>query len=152
MKNKSPDNERYGWDSLSVLISAISVIVWAFIPYGFLIGIPLMVFAFWRSRSKEIFERKKEEKVFLNFVRKLRKVLSRFNNNVLFYEIRRCFDEWVDKQRSRRAYSIIICPRCKTKIRLKKQKGESIIWCPKCSTRLRRKTTSKVRGIRKDLY
>lgn len=140
MKNKSTDKKKYGWDPLSIFISAIGAMVWSFIPYGLLIGLPLIVYAFWRTRSKDILEREKEEKVFLDLVKRLKKILSKFNENALFYEVRGCFNEWMDKHRSKGVNPIIICPRCKTKIRLKKQKSESIIWCPKCSTRLRRKT------------
>jgi hypothetical protein len=150
MKDKFPDNKKYGWDSLSVFISAIGVMALIFVSHGILIAITLMLTAFWRIRSEEIFKREKEEIIFLSFVKNIRKLSIEVTNNWIFNKITGFLYEWRDRHRSKVAGSIIICPRCKKKIKLKNQNNQSIIWCPKCFARLRRKNTNKVIYIKKD--
>lgn len=139
MDNKFKGNRRYGWDTLSIVIGVIGAVFWAFVPYGSFMGIPLIIYAFWRSRSMDFLNRKREEKIFHDFLGKCIQVLSKFNDNALFYEVKKCFIEWSQKSQVKSKHSNITCPRCKTIIKIQKKKGVNMVSCPKCLTRLRTK-------------
>ena len=139
MNNKFVGNKKYGWDALSIAIGVIGLIVWRFIRYGFWVGIPLIIYAFWRSRSKDLINRKKEEEIFQDFLKKCMKMLSKFNDNAFFSEVRKSYYEWLEKVQSKGKYGVVTCPRCKKYIRIKKKKGGTMISCPKCLLRFRTK-------------
>lgn len=114
---------RYGVDSFGkFLIGAalLCMIIASGTESGLLSSISwlLIIYAYYRIFSKNIYKRSAENQKYLNKTYKLR-----------------C---WIGRQKNmlaqRKTHHIYKCPGCKQKIRVPKGKGKIEIRCPKCNT------------------
>lgn len=108
----------YGWDKFSSFLVIIALVFtasrWIILM---LIGTALMLWAIWRSLSKNRYKRYQEEEAF-------EYTLSRFN-----YKIRGLRDKFSEKLH----YRILTCPNCSQKLRVPRHKGKITVICKKCS-------------------
>ena len=116
---------RYGSDVLN-LVLVISAFVISFIgfPFSFVISIILVVFAFYRMFSRNIYKRQMENAAFLKTV----------------YRVRSFFTGFKSRLRERKYYKYYKCVSCGTKMRVPRGKGKIRITCPKCGEKFERKT------------
>lgn len=112
---------RYGTDRLNMVIlctglaasllssilrgSVVGLIAWA-VSYG------LMIWAIWRSLSRNINKR---------------------------YQENRCFMRMLDQVKDRQN-RYFVCPRCRQTVRVPRHKGKIAITCPRCRERFERRT------------
>lgn len=119
---------RNGFDDLAKLFLISSIIV--FLIYGFwprnqwivkyilsLVSWALMIYAYFRIFSKNVYKRVQENKRYLGFI-----------------NIRKA------KWKQRKTHKFYRCPKCKTWLRVPKGRGKITITCVKCSTQFDRKT------------
>lgn len=112
---------RYGNDHLgtSILILCMALIVVNGFVHSIVLYALIMALMFWniyRTMSKKIYDRRRENEWFLGIVGKVR---SFFN-----LQKRRLAD--------RRTHVYRTCPNCKKTLRLPKQKGSHTVCCPCC--------------------
>ena len=122
---------RNGLDDLAklFLISSIAVfVIYAFWPFNTsgqiivkyvlsLISYGLMVYAYFRILSKNIYKRVQENKKYLGFLNITKA-----------------------KWKHRKTHRFYRCPKCKTWLRVPKGRGKITITCVKCSTKIDKKT------------
>lgn len=111
----------YGWDNLSRLLFILAV-MFTLSRRTFILGICTGVYAFYRTRSKDIEKRKSEARKFELLEEKLLGYMKNMNfkNNL--------------------KYKITKCPNCNQSIRLPKYKGNILVTCPKCKREFKFKT------------
>lgn len=127
-------NGRYGWDRLSKFIVVIALPLLIF-RYTALTGAALIIYALWRSFSKNITGRSNEAIRFENWLRGLAYKMANggFNFSKKYKNMSINLEE-------RRKYKIVACPECKQKLRLPRGKGKVIATCKKCGHEFRLKT------------
>lgn len=113
----------YGWDKLSIFL-AIAGALLLFNKFTIIFGVILIIYAAWRSFSKNTFMRQQELLVF-------QRISYNFNQNIQRYE--RKFNEF-------RQYKIFKCPNCSQKLRVPRGKGKITISCKKCGTEFKGKS------------
>lgn len=120
-KNWNSYNGNYGWDNLSRLLFLVAV-MFTMSRKTFMIGLCIGVYAFYRTRSKNIEKRKSEARKFELFETRILSYLKNINfvNNLKFKVTR--------------------CPNCNQKVRLPKYKGNIVVTCPKCKKEFKFKT------------
>jgi hypothetical protein len=112
---------RYGHDqlNLALLISyfSLSILNSIFFRYQILNIMSWLIFiiALYRSLSKKISARRKENQVYLKWTKPFRRRISVLQSNV--------------KDRQHKVY---ICPQCNTKVRVPSKRGKIAITCPSC--------------------
>lgn len=114
---------RYGMDSLgrfSITLALILVILNSFAGSRLLNTLfwLLLIYAYFRMLSRNVYKRSSENQLFLN------KTAG----------IRRWFYTQKNRMHQRKTHHIYHCPSCKQKIRIPRGKGRIEIRCPKCST------------------
>ncbi len=114
---------RYGIDSLgrsTIAAGLVTILLSGFIRWRFLplISWVLIITAYYRMFSKNIYKRSSENQWYLNKTARLRGFLTRQKKMLS----------------QRRTHHIYTCPSCKQKIRIPRGKGRIEIRCPKCST------------------
>jgi len=135
--------ELYGWDRLSkvTLIAGIFLIV---TRYAWLLGIVLIVYSIWRSKSNNLHGRNNEKFVFENiergFYHKVRNFKQDFKHDFKLISIKIKKYNPIEKLKEKRKYIITNCPKCKQKLRLPRKKGRIIVTCSKCFSEFRLKT------------
>lgn len=113
---------RYGMDSLGKFTIAAGLVTiflstflrWRFLP---LLSWGLIIIAYYRMFSRNIYKRSSENQKYLQKTAKLRSFLVTQKNI------------WVQ----RKTHHIYTCPSCRQKIRIPRGKGKIEIRCPKCS-------------------
>lgn len=113
---------RYGVDQLNRFLM-ILVLVCFFLSlfgadYFYLLGIFLLIYSYFRMFSKNMYKRRKENSVYLQYEYKVKQ---------FFAARRRIFQQ-------SKTHHIYKCPSCKQKIRIPRGKGKIEIRCPKCNT------------------
>ena len=120
---------RYGTDRLHRVLSWIYLAILIFsilisrstdirIYYAvLLLGLAVLVFAFFRVFSKNIEKRRKENEKWLSFENKIKK------------RFRILRDRW----KFRKTHVFKKCPKCKAVLRLKRIKGTHSVTCPHCN-------------------
>lgn len=120
---------RYGFDSLgkATIIAALAAVVLASlfdIPVLSWLAWALIIYAYFRMFSRNIYKRSTENQTYLAKTRRLRTWFSTQKNLLA----------------QRKTHHIYKCPTCRQKIRVPKGKGKIEIRCPKCQTRFTKKS------------
>ena len=120
---------RYGMDQLSRFLSyaALVLIVINFFVKTkvlWLLALVLLVFLYYRTFSKKIEQRRRENAWYL---RKTYKITNGFRN-------------WRDRQKQRKDYVFFRCPSCKAMLRVPRGKGKIRVTCRKCGAAFEKKT------------
>lgn len=133
----------YGFDMFSIFLILISIIFNAFDFTRFL-GLALVLIAFYRAFSKDIFRRKMELTKFTNYANKL---LGKFGKklpttlpNLNLNNLSMSFNQIKLYMAQNKKYKIIKCPSCKQKLRLPRKKGKIVVTCKKCSAKFDART------------
>lgn len=120
---------RYGFDSLgkATIIAALAAVVLASlfdVPVLSWLAWALIIYAYFRMFSRNIYKRSAENQTYLAKTRRLRAWFSTQKNLLA----------------QRKTHHIYKCPTCRQKIRVPKGKGKIEIRCPKCQTRFIKKS------------
>jgi len=114
---------RYGNDNFNQFLCGLAfflVILSMFkVPYVYIAGILILVYSYYRMFSRNIYQRQKENGIYLKYTYKVRTKINSF--------IREC--------KQRKTHHIYRCPNCKQKIRVPRGRGRIEIRCQKCNTR-----------------
>lgn len=129
----------YGWDKFSKFIFITGAFI-ALFKYGKIIGGLLIVYSFWRTRSRNISKRVEEEMAFLNLGKSVKDYFSKFNRSNTSFSIKNTFGNLKGKLKERKEFVITKCPNCKQKLRLPRGKGNILVTCPRCSYKFKLKT------------
>lgn len=131
--NANYNNHIYGWDKLSKVILVVAIIL-SFSRTGKIIGGILVVYAFWRSRSKDIDKRTKECMEFENLIYNIKSAFQCEGGlKSTVYNLK-------EKIKKRKYFIITRCPNCSQKLRLPKGKGNILVTCPRCSCKFKLNT------------
>lgn len=111
---------RYGVDQLNRFLMIFSVVLMLFSMFGvrfcYLPALVMMIYAYYRMFSKQIYKRSAENQKYLQYEWKVK--------------------EWLGKKKSRlqqrKTHHIYKCPNCKQKIRVPRGRGRIAITCRKC--------------------
>ena len=112
---------RYGTDRLNMTLlvaACVIVLIYGFLPQGALklllwaLSYALMIWAIFRSLSRNINGRYQENRRFMLMIDRVRDRQNRY----------------------------FICPRCRQTVRVPRHKGKIAITCPKCKERFERRT------------
>ena len=117
---------RNGFDDLAKLSLILSIVV--FLIYGFwpmgivkllisLVSYGLMIYAYFRILSKNVYKRRKENQKYLGAINMTK-------------------TRW----KQRKTHKFYRCPKCKAWLRVPKGRGKITITCVKCSTKFDKKT------------
>lgn len=119
---------RYGADHLYYFLFAESLVCYIFaavfssLPlYG--VSLAILLYALWRTLSRNLWKRRKENERFLRFFRAVRAPFKRLSARV----------------RYRKTHVFRRCPSCKNHLRLPRVKGFHTVRCPKCNIRFETK-------------
>ncbi|MBC2396937.1 DNA-directed RNA polymerase subunit RPC12/RpoP [Clostridium tetanomorphum] len=137
--NMNYSNNIYGWDKLSKSTFIIGAFIALFNDVKILGGI-LMIYSFWRTRSKNINRRAKEEIIYESYIRKIRDYLHYFNMNSFSHNLKDGIESLKSRLKEKKDFLIIRCPNCSQKLRLPKRKGNILVTCPRCSFKFKLKT------------
>ena len=135
--------ELYGWDRFSkvTLIVGIFLLV---TRYVWILGIALIIYSIWRSKSTNLHGRNNEKFVFENierrFYHKIKNFKQDFKENIKLINTKVKKYKPIEKLKEKRNYIITNCPKCKQKLRLPRRKGRIIVTCSKCFSEFRLKT------------
>ena len=106
----------YGWDKFSTFL-VISALLLSVSRWTVLIGTALILWAIWRSLSKNRYKRYQEKEAFEGTLSeagyKIRGIKNKFSENV--------------------HYRILVCPNCSQKLRVPRHKGKITVTCKRCS-------------------
>ena len=112
---------RYGQDHLGRFLMILAIIVFIVSiftsSYVYFAALAIVIYAYFRMFSRNIYARRKENDWYLRRTAKIRN---------FFYKSR------AQRERNRN-YKIFKCPRCKQKLRVPKGRGRIEIRCRKCS-------------------
>lgn len=116
--------DAYGWDKFSSYILICGLLFCAVSKWTIPIGVAIILYAVWRSISKNKYKRHQEEMGFehglymINY--KIRGLKSKFSE--------------------RRQFKILVCPNCSQKLRVPKHKGKITVTCKKCRQEFKAKS------------
>lgn len=117
---------RNGFDDLaklSLILSIIFFLIYGFMPFSILkllfslITYGLMIYAYFRILSKNVYKRTQENKKYLGAINMTK-------------------TRW----KQRKTHKFYRCPKCKTWLRVPKGRGKITITCVKCSTKFDKRT------------
>jgi hypothetical protein len=84
--NKCPEKIIYGWDNLSKFLTFVGCIFCLLTAYKAFLGLVMISYAFWRSRSKNTMRRIREERAFLKFLDDVFCAIYSVKNGRIFFE------------------------------------------------------------------
>jgi hypothetical protein len=147
--NYNKPKQTYGWDNLSkfLLVAGLFTFI-SFGRYGFVLGIPIVAYAVYRTRSKNFMKRADEQAAFDNLIRSTNNGFrSLFRGNTFRNfgnKFGGIFGNKFGNNRNSAAqnknYVVIICPKCGQKLRLPINKGNITASCPKCQSKIKTRT------------
>lgn len=119
---------RYGGDELCIALIVLDLILWLIgaitdLWIFSLLSFVCCIIAIWRMMSKKIYQRQKENRVFMQY----------------WSPIQRGFAQWLFRRKDR-THRYIRCKKCKERLRLPRGKGRIEVTCPKCRERFLTKT------------
>lgn len=133
----------YGFDMLSIFLIFLSAIFNIWGPTQIL-GLVLVIIAFYRAFSKDIYKRQSELTKFTSYINK---ILSKFGKklpntlpNLNLNNLVIAFQQIKFYMAQKKQFKIIKCPNCKQKLRLPRKKGKIVVTCKKCSTKFDSRT------------
>ena len=120
---------RYGMDQLSRFLSyaaLVLIVINCFVKTKllWLLALVLLVLLYYRTFSRKIEQRRRENEWYL---RKTYKLTSGFKN-------------WRERQKQRKDYVLFRCPSCKAMLRVPRGKGKIRVTCRKCGAAFEKKT------------
>lgn len=111
---------RYGGDQLNRFLMIVVLVCFFISLLGvrafYLIGTALLIYAYFRMLSKNIYKRSAENTVYMQYT----------------YKMRQKFSAWTRGMKQQRTHHIYKCPSCRQKIRIPRGKGRIEIRCPRC--------------------
>ena len=111
---------RYGNDQFNRFLMILVIVCFALSLFGvrpfYVLGIVLLIYAYFRLFSTNIYKRRQENAVYLRYE----------------YKVRQWFATFKRDMEQRKTHHIYRCPSCKQKIRIPRGKGKIEIRCPKC--------------------
>ena len=111
---------RYGNDQFNRFLMILVIVCFALSLFGvrpfYVLGMVLLIYAYFRLFSKNIYKRRQENAVYLRYE----------------YKVRQWFATFKRDMEQRKTHHIYRCPSCKQKIRIPRGKGKIEIRCPKC--------------------
>ena len=111
---------RYGNDQFNRFLMILVIVCFALSLFGvrpfYVLGIVLLIYAYFRLFSKNIYKRRQENAVYLRYE----------------YKVRQWFATFKRDMEQRKTHHIYRCPSCKQKIRIPRGKGKIEIRCPQC--------------------
>jgi predicted RNA-binding Zn-ribbon protein involved in translation (DUF1610 family) len=111
---------RYGSDQFNRFLMILALVCFVVSLFGagifYVIGIGILVYAYFRMLSKNVYKRREENNVYMRYE----------------YRVRQRFASWKRDMSQRRTHHIYKCPSCRQKIRIPRGKGKIEIRCPKC--------------------
>lgn len=111
---------RYGNDQFNRFLMVLVIVCFAVSLLGvrpfYVLGIVLLIYAYFRLFSKNIYKRRQENAVYLRYEYKVKQWFATFKRDMA----------------QRKTHHIYRCPSCKQKIRIPRGKGKIEIRCPKC--------------------
>lgn len=114
---------RNGTDDLSrcclvVAMAALIISMFSRWTLFYILGLVLLIYAYWRTFSKNVPKRYEENQKYLNF--RYQAVVKK--------------EQWKKRFAGRKIYRYFKCPQCRQRVRVPKGKGKICITCPKCRT------------------
>lgn len=114
---------RNGTDDLSkcclvVAMAALIISMFSRWTLFYILGWVLLIYAYWRTFSKNVPKRYEENQKYLNF--RYQAVVKK--------------EQWKKRFAGRKIYRYFKCPQCRQRVRVPKGKGKICITCPKCRT------------------
>jgi predicted membrane protein len=114
---------RNGTDDLSkcclvVAMAALIISMFSRWTLFYILGLVLLIYAYWRTFSKNVPKRYEENQKYLNF--RYQTVVKK--------------EQWKKRFAGRKIYRYFKCPQCRQRVRVPKGKGKICITCPKCRT------------------
>ncbi len=138
---------RYGNDQLNSFLTVAALVLLIlnlFVSIWFLwyIGIILLVWAIWRSLSRNTARRAVENDRFTGFFSRFRRGggSQSSGSGQSSYTRQESAERKKAQRQDKRYYRYFNCPNCNQKVRVPKGKGKIEITCPKCRTSFIRKT------------
>ena len=119
---------RYGADPLGFALCAANIVFWIFAAITGWWALSILsyiccIWMIWRMFSKKIYQRQKENRIFLSWWNPIQKSIT----------------QWIFRVKDR-SHRYIRCKNCKERLRLPKGKGRIEVTCPKCRERFITKT------------
>ncbi|MDE7333858.1 MAG: zinc-ribbon domain-containing protein [Lachnospiraceae bacterium] len=112
---------RYGNDQLNRFLMILVLVCFVISLLGgrafYVIGTALLVYAYFRMLSRNIYKRRNENSAYMRYE----------------YKVRQGFYTFKRDMQQRKTHHIYRCPSCRQKIRVPRGKGKIEIRCPKCS-------------------
>lgn len=116
-RNTTFFKDTYGWDKLSTFLLLLGLIFFTN-RITLIGGLILIIYAVWRSLSKNRYKRGLELQAFNSFMFKIKQKFYIFSSKI----------------REFTHYKIFKCPKCSQKLRVPRRKGNVTITCRKCGT------------------
>ncbi|MGV8982039.1 hypothetical protein [Clostridium sp.] len=151
--------EFYGWDRFSKITLIVGIFLFV-TRYAMILGIALIIYSIWRSKSTRVRGRNNKKFIFENTKRGVHHNMDNMKKNIKLINIKKNMElinqkikkdmelindkiktyKPIETLKERRKYIITNCPKCSQKLRLPKGKGKIIVTCSKCSSEFRLKT------------
>ncbi len=111
---------RYGADQFNRFLMTAALVCFFASLLGirgfYLIGAALLIYAYFRMFSKNLYKRRAENTAYMQRT----------------YKLRQKWAAWKRDMKQRKTHHIYKCPSCRQKIRIPRGKGKIEIRCPKC--------------------
>ncbi len=140
---------RYGLDSLSFFLLILSFVVSLIMTFIFRLDMyawpRLFVYALigivlWRSLSRNVESRRRENEFFQKLTKPFRKGSQQSNPNGYDNGMYQTTFKETTPSRDTKNYKYLKCPECSAQLRVPKGKGKINVTCPKCRAKFKSKS------------